>query len=103
MPDKPGLYTLTYDDSPQIEKVFSVNPSPKESQLVYVESPEAMKVWRVNLPAETAKAASSPTAAKTSLTAILQQRWWWWMVLGSLLALMLEMALAESKTMRGKG
>ena len=103
MPDKPGLYTLTYDDSPQIEKVFSVNPSPKESQLVYVESPEAMKVWRVHLPAETAKAASSPTAAKTSLTAILQQRWWWWMVLGSLLALMLEMALAESKTMRGKG
>ena len=40
----------------QIEKIFSVNPSPKESQLAYVDSPEALKVWQVNLPPGTGKA-----------------------------------------------
>ena len=100
MPDKPGLYTLTLDDSTQIEKVFGVNPSPKESQLVYVATPEAMKIWRVSLPAETAKADATAARARISLTAVLQQRWWWWMVLGGLVALMLEMALAETKPLR---
>jgi hypothetical protein len=52
LPDKPGLYSLTYDDGTEVEKVFSVNASLKESQLVYVDSPEAMSLWRVNLPAE---------------------------------------------------
>ena len=100
MPDEPGLYTLTYDDRPQTEKVFSVNPSPKESQLVYVESPEAMKAWQMNLPAETAKAAVR--RARFSLTAVLQQQWWWWMVLGGLLTLMVETVLAEITAMRVK-
>ena len=102
MPDRPGLYTLTYDDGPQTEKIFSINPSPKESQLAYVESPEAMKVWRVNLPADTAKPAHSATRAKVSLTAVLQQSWWWWMVLGGLLALLLETALAEARGPKAK-
>ncbi len=102
MPDKPGLYALTLDDSPHVEKVFSVNPSPKESQLAYVESPEAMKIWRVNLPAETAKAAASTAHARISLAAVLQQRWWWWMVLAGLITLLLEMALAETKPLRPK-
>jgi hypothetical protein len=102
MPNKPGLYTLTYDDSSQTEKLFSVNPSPKESQLTCVDSPEAMKVWRVNLPSEPAKVATPATPAKISLTAVLQQRWWWWMVLGGLVAMMLETALAEIKAIGSK-
>jgi len=97
MPGKPGLYTLTYDDSAQIEKVFSVNPSPNESQLAYVDSPEALKTWRVNLPETAPKPASSAARTSISLTSILQQQWWWWMVLGGLLALLLEMAVAEIK------
>ena len=101
MPGKPGLYTLTYDDSAQIEKVFSVNPSPNESQLAYVDSPEALKTWRVNLPETAPKPASSAARTSISLTSILQQQWWWWMVLGGLLALLLEMAVAEIKTIRG--
>ena len=100
MPDKPGLYTLTYDDSTQVEKLFSVNPSPKESQLAYLEAPETIKVWRVNLPPGTAKPVASATPARVSLSAILQQHWWWWMVIGGLAALMLEMALAELKRER---
>ena len=97
MPDRPGVYTLTYDDSDEAEKLFSVNPSPKESQLVYVDSPEALKGWRVNLPPGTGKAAATAAREKLSLSGILQQHWWWWMVVGGLAALMLEMALAEIK------
>ena len=63
MPDKPGVYTLTYDDGAQVEKMFSVNPSPKESQLAYVDSPEALKVWRVNLPPGSGKAAAAARGA----------------------------------------
>ncbi len=95
MPDKPGVYTLTYDEGTQVERMFSVNPSPKESQLAYVDSPDALKVWRVNLPPGTGKAAAVSSAGGASLSGILQQHWWWWMVLGGLAALMLELALAE--------
>ena len=98
MPDQPGLYTLTYDDGKQVEKIVSVNPSPKESQLSYIESPEAMKLWRVNLPAPEVKPAIARASARISLSAVLQQRWWWWMILGGVLALMLETILAEAKT-----
>jgi hypothetical protein len=100
MPDKPGVYTLTYDDGGQVEKMFSVNPSPKESQLAYVDAPEALKVWRVNLPPGTGKVAAAAAQGKMSLSGILQQRWWWWMVVGGLGALMLEMALADVRRAR---
>jgi hypothetical protein len=95
MPDKPGVYTLTYDDGVKMEKMFSVNPSPKESQLAYVDAPEALTAWRVNLPPGTGKSAVAAPRGKLSLSGILQQRWWWWMVMGGLAALMLEMTLAE--------
>jgi len=93
LPDKPGLYALTYDDSTQIQKVFSVNPSPKESELVYAQSPDVMKAWQMNRPVEIAKVST----ANISQTAILQQRFWWWMVLGGIAALLLETLLAETK------
>jgi hypothetical protein len=97
MPDKPGLYDLTFDDREQVEKTFSVNPSPKESRLVYLDSPEAMKIWCVSHPGDAPKTAPSPARAQIRLAGILQQRLWWWMVLGGMLALMLEMTLAEAK------
>jgi hypothetical protein len=100
MPEKPGVYSLTYDDGTQVEKMFSVNPSPKESQLAYVDAPEALKVWRVNLPPGTGKPAVVPARGKLSLSGILQQQWWWWMVMGGLAALMLEMALADMRRER---
>jgi hypothetical protein len=100
MPDKPGVYTLTYDDSDRAEKLFSVNPSPKESQLVYLDSPETFKEWRVNLPPSVGKSVATAARERLSLSGILQQHWWWWMVVGGLAALMLEMALAEMKRER---
>ena len=99
MPDKPGVYTLTYDDSIQTEKIFSVNPSPKESQLAYVDTPESLKVWQVNLPAGSGKAAAA-ARGPLSLSGILQQHWWWWMLIGGLTALLLEMGLAELRRER---
>jgi hypothetical protein len=102
MPDKPGVYTLTYDDSTQAEKIFSVNPAPKESQLAYVDTPEALKVWQVNLPPGSGKATAA-ARGPLSLSGILQQRWWWWMVVVGLAALMLEMALAEAKARQARG
>jgi hypothetical protein len=83
-----------------VEKSFSVNPSPKESQLACVDAPEALKVWRVNLPAGTGKSAVAATRGKLSLSGILQQHLWWWMVMGGLAALMLEMALADTRRER---
>jgi hypothetical protein len=102
MPDKPGVYTLSYDDGTQVEKMFSVNPSPKESQLTYVDAPEAIKLWRVNLPPGTGKPAAAAARGKMSLSGILQQRWWWWMVMGGLVALMLEMTLADAKARQAR-
>jgi hypothetical protein len=96
MPDKPGNYTLAFDDREQVEKVFSVNPSPKESQLVYVDAPEAVKLWQLNRPVENTKAAPA-MQTRVSLAGILQQRLWWWMVLGALLLLVFEMILAETR------
>jgi hypothetical protein len=97
LPDRPGLYSLFYDDHRQVERVFSVNPSPKESQLVYTESPEALKTWQLNRPASPARPAGSGGGGRIRMAAILQQHFWWWMVLGGLSALMFETVLAEAR------
>jgi hypothetical protein len=100
MPNKPGLYELTYDAGDKVEKLFSVNPSPKESQLIFVDAPEAMKAWRLNSQGDIARSMVLPARAQIRLAGVLQQRLWWWMVLGGLLALMLEMALAGRRRER---
>jgi hypothetical protein len=96
LPDKPGLYAMSYDDSTQVQKLFSVNPSPKESELVYAESPEVVRAWQINGPSRITKVST----ANISQTAILQQRFWWWMVLGGITALLLETVLADTKKIR---
>jgi hypothetical protein len=97
LPDAPGLYALTFDDREQVEKVFAVNPPPKESLLAYLDAPETLKNWQMARAGTSARATPSPAAAQVRLAGVLQQRLWWWMVLGGLAALALEMALAETK------
>jgi hypothetical protein len=97
VPLTPGVYTLAHDDQPGTQKAFSVNPSPKESQLTSVADPEAMKVWRLSAAAARPVAAAASPAMRQSLTAVLQQRWWWWMLAAAFLALALETALAGRK------
>ena len=97
MPGLPGLYSVTYGEDEKVQKVFSVNPSPKESELVYLDGAEAMKTWRLGTGAEAAKAAAASPAGRLSLAAILRQNVWWWMLLVAVLALFLESALAGSR------
>jgi hypothetical protein len=65
-----------------------------------VELPDAIKEWRINLPGNVPAHPAAAARERLSLTGILQQHWWWWMVLGAILALMLEMSLAELKRSR---
>lgn len=97
MPDQPAIYELSFDDNDRVQKMFSVNPSPKESELTYVESPEPLKTWQVNQTSAPATASSAPPRAPVRLAGVLQQRWWWWMLLGSLLALFVETVWAGIK------
>jgi hypothetical protein len=99
IPDQPGLYTVTFDNADKIEKILSVNPSPRESQLTYVQAPQTPDNWQLVQSGKTTKAATARNAgtAKMNLAAALQQRFWWWLVVAGVIALMLEMALAESK------
>jgi len=97
MPGQPGLYNLTYDAGAQIEKVFSINPSPKESELAYVDPSESLRSWQMNRPSAPSPLSATSKSARIALGGILQQRYWWWMVLGSLVALLLEMAWAAGR------
>jgi hypothetical protein len=97
MPDKPGLYALTSEDRDQTVKILSVNPSPKESQLTYTASPEAVRTWRQTEPVRDGKPGVTTGSGHVRLAGILQQRLWWWMVLGALSVLMLETAWTETR------
>ena len=96
LPDKPGLYPVTYDTGTEPEKILSVNPSPKESRLSYIENPDALKVWQLNRAIPTAGIARA-SAQALSLAGILQQRIWWWLLLAGLAALMVETAWAAGR------
>jgi len=89
MPENPGLYAVTYDQAVEPEKIFSVNPSPKESRLTYVDTPEAMKVWKLDRPREVFQL-SQAAKAELSLAGIMQQSWWWWLLLAGLAMLVVE-------------
>jgi hypothetical protein len=100
LPVIPGLYSVTYDQNEETQRMLSVNPSPKESELVYAEAPEALRAWRLERAGEHMASAASTTRVRASLSAVLQQRWWWWMVMAALAMLLCEMALAETKRAR---
>ena len=100
LPDQPGLYTLGYEESAKVEKVFSVNPPAKESELAYADATDTVKAWKMDVPLKMAGSSAS-LPARLSLRGILQQRLWWWMISGALLALMLETALAGTRKERG--
>jgi hypothetical protein len=97
LPGQPGIYSLTYDQDSEVQRLLSVNPSPKESELLYVDSRDNVGAWQTERALERTRPEPSTARGKPSLTAILQQRWWWWMVVMALVVLILEVGLAEAK------
>lgn len=97
MPGQPGVYTLSWDNAAAPEKIFSINPSPKESRLSYVESPPALDLWQADRDSEISRPLPPPKPALISLNAILQQRIWWWLLLAAGAALLLETGWAMAR------
>ena len=100
LPDQPGHYTLAYEAGSPVEKILSVNPSPKESQLNYVAQPDALTAWQ--RPPSSGVAARAPANPQAALTraGILQQRVWWWLLLAVIAALVAETAWANWRRAR---
>jgi Aerotolerance regulator N-terminal/von Willebrand factor type A domain len=90
MPERPGLYSLIGDNPRSGKEIFSINPSPKESELTFTNSPAALKTWEVKPSSgdEGRRRRLSPAAPR--LSAILRQRWWWWLLVAGLIGLMAE-------------
>lgn len=97
LPDQPGIYVVSYDAATEPEKILSVNPSPKESELTFVPSPEAMKLWRLDRAGDKASTQVQPTQAEMSLSAILQQRVWWWLLVAGIVGLLAEMTWTAAR------
>jgi aerotolerance regulator-like protein len=98
LPARPGLYAMTFDEDDKIQKLVSVNPSPRESELVYVNSPERVAAWRMkSFPDKAADVGPRPPA-RIHLPSVLRQQVWWWMVLGGLLVLLVESCWTSAKT-----
>jgi hypothetical protein len=88
MPEEPGLYELTHDSGTEPVKVFSVNPSPKESRLAALADPPVLKTWMLDAP-ETQKQGDAPRGS-LSMSAIWQQQIWWLLLVAGVLALLME-------------
>jgi hypothetical protein len=99
LPDRPGLCWVSCNGTNEPEKVFSVNPCPKESQLSYLDTPDALKLWRID-PGRDASGttrAARPAVTDMSLVSIWQQQWWWWLLVAGLAALLLETVWTSAK------
>jgi hypothetical protein len=88
MPGEPGLYELTHDSGAEAVKVFSVNPSPKESRLAALADPAILKTWMLDAP-ETQRQGDAPRGS-LSMSAIWQQQIWWLLLVAGVLALLVE-------------
>ncbi|MEI7732661.1 MAG: BatA domain-containing protein [Verrucomicrobiota bacterium] len=97
MPDQPGNVSLSWDNPGEIERIFSVNPSPKESQLTYVNEPEALATWQLSQGLDKNKSNLAEPKIAASSAAILQQQLWWWLLVAGAGFLALETFLALFK------
>lgn len=92
VPDEPGLFSVTFDNDPLVQNMIAVNPPPKESELNYAATPQALAAW--TMPAESSKQEASEaaqTVEATSRAAIFEQRFWWWLLLAGAAMLAAEM------------
>ncbi len=90
LPDQPGLYRLVCEGGVEPEKIISINPSPKESQLIYAAAPPALQAWQLPASAKSSPAVQTKTMGAASFASIRQQRLWWWLLLIALAGLFCE-------------
>lgn len=101
MPDRPGLYSVSYGAALEPAMILAVNPSPKESELRYMAAPAALDVWRLG--AETAR--PQPVVlplSEAAVAAIQRQSYWWWLLLLALAALTVEIIWTSSIFLGGR-
>lgn len=90
VPSKPGLYTLSYGSDVLSSTVLSVNPSPLESELTYLESPESAAARLIRSSPNETRAEPTTTGAELTRSQILRQRLWWLALLAGLVVLLTE-------------
>jgi hypothetical protein len=96
MPDKPGIYEVTFD-TPGPTRMVAVNPPPRESQLTYLAKPEALSVWTLQNSSEKPRGVLGAAAFALSRSEILRQQWWWWLILGVVFTLTIEILWASGR------
>lgn len=79
LPDQPGFYTVACEGSAPSQRTICINPSHKESDLTYTNTPQAMLTWRMP---SAAPVAAAPKGVATAAS-ILQERIWWWLLMAA--------------------
>jgi hypothetical protein len=97
MPDAPGLYTIGLDQDVDNYRIIAINPSAKESELVYLNSPKPIHDWSLAPRDEDPKSAWTPDRTAVGFSSVLKQQIWWWLVAAALLALALETSWVVAK------
>ena len=92
LPDAPGLYALSYDDSGELEHLLAVNPPAEESELKFSSSPKVVDGWKEQTDPEASIAESAGVVLDLSRAEILRQDLWWWLILVGTILLLLETA-----------
>ena len=90
VPGKPGCYTLTYDADVSEPVVLTVNPSPLESDLTYLASPEDVQLGLVRSSSDETKPAAMNAGFELRRSQILRQHIWWVALLAGLTLLLGE-------------
>jgi hypothetical protein len=83
MPGRPGLYSLVYDDDTEPAKIFSVNPSQKESRLSALDAPAILKTWQLDSATESGGALAGHRVTLSQSAILRQQIWWSLLVVGT--------------------
>ncbi|MEW6158002.1 MAG: BatA and WFA domain-containing protein [Verrucomicrobiota bacterium] len=97
LPGAPGVYTFGFDDQKEPAHIFSINPSPKESRLKYLNPVEIVHAWQQ--PEQRGPANEKASSAAPLRAGILQQRFWWWVLLAAAAALLIEMAICARQSL----
>lgn len=96
LPEKPGLYSVCFDSSPETERMAVINTRPEESDLTYtVGSPPVIASWKID--GNKALHDSDSGAGTKSEQPEDRDKLWWRLILAAFLFLLIESVLALKK------